>query len=251
MNIFDSHLHIIDKRFPIQENNGYLPDYFSVTDYLDRVNKLDIKGGVVVSGSFQGFDQTYLVDALEKLGNNFVGVTQLPYDTSNEEINKLHKLGVQAVRFNVRRGGSEDLSKLAYFSQQVYDLVGWHTELYISSIQLKGISSVVETLPAVSVDHLGLTKSGLSTLFELVDKGVKVKATGFGRTDFDPVAVIQEIHSINQEALMFGTDLPSTRAKRKFENTDVAMIIQALGKEEAEKVLFSNGFNWYRGRRTP
>src|SRR5690625_7612143 len=117
MNIFDSHLHIINKGFPIQENHGYLPDYFSVTDYLDRVHKLNIKGGVVVSGCFQGFDQTYLVYALEKLGNVFVGVTQLPYATRNEEIVALAKLGVRALRFIVRVAESEDLSQLALFSQ--------------------------------------------------------------------------------------------------------------------------------------
>ena len=35
-------------------------------------------GGAVVSGSFQGFDQSYLLDALDQLGPSFVGVTQLP-----------------------------------------------------------------------------------------------------------------------------------------------------------------------------
>ena len=45
--------------------------------------------------------------ALGELGPRFVGVTQLPADTADAEIVRLHASGVRAVRFNVRRGGSE------------------------------------------------------------------------------------------------------------------------------------------------
>ena len=39
---------------------------------------LDVAGGAVVSGSFQAYDQTYLVDALQRLGDGFVGVAKVP-----------------------------------------------------------------------------------------------------------------------------------------------------------------------------
>ncbi|MHA7292125.1 hypothetical protein ACX80V_21180 [Arthrobacter sp. MDT3-24] len=55
--IFDSHFHIIDSRFPLVRNNGYLPPEFTVSDYLRAVSDLGVTGGVVVSGSFQAFDQ--------------------------------------------------------------------------------------------------------------------------------------------------------------------------------------------------
>jgi len=66
--IFDSHFHIIDKRFPLVPNEGYLPDEFSCEDYLGRTKSFHLAGGAIVSGSFQAFDQTYLMDALQKLG---------------------------------------------------------------------------------------------------------------------------------------------------------------------------------------
>ncbi|SFL44710.1 Predicted metal-dependent hydrolase, TIM-barrel fold [Gracilibacillus orientalis] len=245
MQIFDSHLHIIDTRFPLIENKGYIPDAFTSQDYLDSVNNLNVVGGAVVSGSFQEFDQTYLIDALQTLGENFVGVTQLPYDTTDDEIIKLNKLGVRALRFNVNRGGSEDISRLDYFARRVYELVNWHTELYINSNSLKEIATTVEKLPAVSIDHLGLSKNGFSTLLSLVDKGVKVKASGFGRIDFDPGEAIRKIHSINPDALMFGTDLPSTRAKRPFEVSDIELVYKVLEDEQVNKVLYKNAVNWY------
>ncbi|NOZ83768.1 MAG: 2-pyrone-4,6-dicarboxylate hydrolase, partial [Epsilonproteobacteria bacterium] len=66
--VFDSHFHIIDKNFPLVPNQGYLPDNFSVEDYKKRTENYNIVGGAVVSGSFQAFDQTYLLAALKKLG---------------------------------------------------------------------------------------------------------------------------------------------------------------------------------------
>ncbi len=78
--VFDAHLHIIDPRFPLEP--GYRPPAFTVADYRERTAELGITGGAVVSGSFQGHDQTYLLDALERLGPGFAGVTQLPATTS-------------------------------------------------------------------------------------------------------------------------------------------------------------------------
>ncbi|WP_042354655.1 amidohydrolase family protein [Bacillus rubiinfantis] len=245
MKIFDSHLHIIDNRFPLLPNHGYLPNYFSCQDYRKSTEKLNIVGGAIVSGSFQGFDQSYLSDAIQTLGDNFVGVTQLPYDTSDEEIIRLNQLGVRALRFNVNRGGSEEILCLDYFASRVYELVRWHTELYINSKQLPELTSIIENLPAVSIDHLGLSKDGFSTLLSLVAKGVRVKATGFGRIDFDPQEAIKAIHNINPDALMFGTDLPSTRAKRPFQLTDIDLIINTLGEKQAERVLYRNAVKWY------
>lgn len=245
MKFFDAHLHIINPRFPLIENQGFMPEAFTSNDYLKSVECFNVVGGAVVSGSFQAFDQSYLIDALQTLGEKFVGVTQLPHDTSDERIIELSKLGVRALRFNMNRGGSEDLSRLDYFSRRVHELVNWHTELYINSRDLTEIEEKVAKLPAVSVDHLGLSKEGFPTLLSLVEKGIKVKATGFGRIDFDAAEAIQIIYSINPDALMFGTDLPSTRAKVPFQHSDVSLIYQALEEDQAENVLYRNALKWY------
>ncbi|WP_107925179.1 amidohydrolase family protein [Lysinibacillus parviboronicapiens] len=245
MKIFDTHLHIINPTFPLYENQGYLPDAFTCEDYLHAVSDLNVVGGAIVSGSFQQFDQCYLIDALQNLGENFFGVTQLPYDTKDDDIIKLNELGVKALRFNVNRGGSEDISRLDYFARRVHELVNWHTELYINGNDLPAIIKVVEKLPAVSIDHLGLSKAGLPNLFNLVDKGVRVKATGFGRIDFNADEAIRAIYAINPDALMFGTDLPSTRAKRPFQYSDIERIKSCLGEEAAQKVLYKNALDWY------
>lgn len=243
--IFDAHLHIIDPRFPVTPNQGYLPASFTALDYVKSVENFEVTGGAIVSGSFQGFDQSYLLDALDTLGSRFAGVTQLPADTPDEEILRLHDKGVRAVRFNVMRGGSETLRRLDHFARRINDLAGWHAELYIDSQDLGELKHTISQLPAVSIDHLGLSKRGFPELLKLVDQGIKVKATGFGRVDFEPADAIRLIHKLNPEALLFGTDLPSTRAKRAFQASDVTLIQEALGEQEAEKVLYRNALAWY------
>lgn len=84
--LFDSHCHIIDHRFPIIPAQGYTPPHFPIDDYLAQTRPLGVTAGAVVSGSFQGNDQTYLMDVLPKLGPNWVGVTQIPNGCPGTEI---------------------------------------------------------------------------------------------------------------------------------------------------------------------
>lgn len=249
LSIFDSHFHIIDGRFPLAPNDGYLPDDFSCVDYLARTEALNVVGGAVVSGSFHAFEQNYLLAALHRLGPRFVGVTQLPAGTTDAEIQTLAQAGVRALRFNLRRGGSEGVEKLESMARRVYDLAGWHVELYVDSRDLPELFDTLTRLPAVSIDHLGLSGAGFPTLLKLVERGVRVKASGFGRIDFDPVQALRDVAAANPEALMFGTDLPSTRARRPFLDSDVDLVVAALGPKLAEKALYGNAAAFYRPYR--
>lgn len=244
--IFDAHLHIIDPRFPLVANGGYLPPAFDCGNYLQRMRDYPLVGGAIVSGSFQAFDQSYLLDALEQLGPGFAGVTQLPVNTTDDELLALNAAGVRAIRFNLRRGGSENIDHLERMALRVHELAGWHTELYVDGRDLVGLFETIRALPAVSIDHLGLSWAGFKTLLKLAEQGVHVKATGFGRLDFDPVPALRDIYAVNPEALMFGTDLPSTRAPRPFADTDARLVIEALGPRAAQRVLHDNAIRFYR-----
>lgn len=244
--MFDAHLHIIDPRFPLVENDGYLPPAFTVDDYRRRVVSLGVAGGAIVSGSFQGFDQTYLRDALTRLGPGFVGVTQVPATITDEEITDLDTAGVRAVRFNLRRGGSADLADLDRLARRVDHVAGWHAELYIDARNLPELAPTLAALPSVSLDHLGLHRDGFQHVLRLVDRGVKVKATGFGRVELDPAQAMSAIVAANPEALMAGTDLPSTRAQRPFTDEDIDVIAAAVGDEHLDAVLWGNAAAFYR-----
>jgi predicted TIM-barrel fold metal-dependent hydrolase len=244
--VFDSHFHIIDRRFPLVPNDGYLPGDFTCADYLQRTAKLSLAGGAIVSGSFQALDQSYLIDALATLGPAFVGVTQLPASVPDAEVLRLDGLGVRAVRFNLKRGGSEKVEHLERLAQRVFDLAGWHVELYVDSRDLPDLKDTLLRLPAVSIDHLGLAREGFATLLTLAEGGIHVKATGFGRVDFDVAAALRQLTGANPHALMFGTDLPSTRAPRPYADEDLTLVLEALGEDLGRKALCDNALAFYR-----
>lgn len=243
--IFDSHFHIIDPRFPLIENEGYIPSPFTVNDYFNRISGLNVQGGAVVSGSFQGFDQSYLIATLKQLGPTYVGVTQLAATASDEEILSLHAAGVCAVRFNLHRGGSEHLRNLERFAHRVYELVGWHVELYVANRDLLELEQRIRLLPKVSVDHLGLSMDGFQVLLRLVEQGLRVKATGFGRVDFNVPAALRDIWHRNQNSLLFGTDLPSTRSAVPFSIGDIHVLLDTIGDEGASRILRDNALGFY------
>ena len=247
--LFDSHFHIIDRRFPLTSNNGYLPDDLTCKDYLTHLSGYDLRGGAIVSGSFQAFDQSYLLDVLHTLGPLFVGVTQLPATVSDQEILDLDGSGVRAVRFNLKRGGSGDERHLDDMARRVHELAGWHVELYVDARELDGLFETLVELPAVSIDHLGLSKEGFGTLLRLAERGVRVKATGFGRVDFAVTTALRELYAANPACLMFGTDLPSTRSPRPYRDEDYLLVIDTLGEEAARAVLYDNAAAFYRVSR--
>ena len=248
---FDAHFHIIDKRFPLIPNQGYLPEAYTIDDYRRGIASDQILGGAVVSGSFQGFEQGYLINALSQLGDGFVGVTQIPSSYSDSQIVDLHGHGVRAIRFNLYRGPKHiDSSELLELALRVWELCRWHVELYLDSTQLQALSSLLERLPLFSIDHLGLNRDGISNILHWVQEGAHIKATGFSRCDFDVGKLVQMIYQTNPDSLIFGTDLPSTRAPQPYSRSDAdsleSKILEIGGKPE--RVFLSNAQHLYINR---
>jgi predicted TIM-barrel fold metal-dependent hydrolase len=244
--LFDSHLHIIDHRFPIIPNQGYTPPHYSLADYRQQVKPLGVAAGAVVSGSFQGYDQTYLIDTLSQLGPGWAGVTQIPVDTSDTEIARLGALGVRAVRFNILRGLTDNIDEIVALATRCHAVAGWHCEFYVDAAALKPHIARLSKLPQIAIDHLGMTEAGVPVLLELVAAGCKVKATGFGRTKVDIPKTLERIARQDPAALVFGTDLPSTRADRPFLTSDIDLIEQMLGPELSRRTFWDNALALYR-----
>lgn len=233
MRIFDAHFHIVDARFPLVANEGYLPDPFTVDDYRARFP--EAAGGAVVSGSFQAYDQTYLVDALRRLGPTFVGVAQVPPEIADAEVLSLREAGVRAFRANLYRGTAPpDIARLA---RRLDELAGWHLEVYGDPRALPpGLNP-----DRLVIDHLGMTPDALPELLRLVNSGTRVKATRFGALSHDIPAALREIAAANPGALLFGTDLPGTRAPRVYEPRDLELVLEVAG----ERAIFTNAAETY------
>jgi predicted TIM-barrel fold metal-dependent hydrolase len=245
--LFDAHLHIVDPRFPLTPSQGYLPPTFTVADYLSLAKPLGVMGGAVVSGSFQAFDFGYLEDALARLGPGFAGVVQLPLDTRAGEIRRLDVLGVRAVRFNLRRNLQGDLQAMLALAQRAHEAAGWHSEIYLDAAEIPSLRGWLDELPAVCIDHLGLSRAGLAHLSGLAERGAWVKASGFGRLDFPAAGALAALCSAAPGRVLWGSDLPGTRASRPFHRRDLDLIADALADPAlTRRVLRDNALDLYR-----
>ncbi|MCE5292300.1 MAG: amidohydrolase family protein [Nocardiaceae bacterium] len=243
--MFDAHMHVIDPRFPLVANSGYLPEPYTIADYQADMAGLDVQGGAVVSGSFQVTHEDWMRAALEELGPSWVGVIALDMDATDDEIVQLNSIGVRAMRLNLKRFPG-DIATLTRQAKRAHEIAGWHAEIYVDGSILESLRPVLARLPAITIDHLGLDESALSFLLELVNRGAHVKASGFGRAEHpDLVKTLRQIHSVNPHALVFGSDLPSTRAARAFQRSDLDIIREAVG-DDADMVFDTNARELYR-----
>jgi predicted TIM-barrel fold metal-dependent hydrolase len=244
--VFDSHCHIIDPRYPIIENQGYIPPPYTLNDYRQQTVPLGVSSGAIVSGSFHGFDQSYLKATLAILGPQWVGVTQVPNSITDQEVLELTNLRVRALRFNIFRGRVDSVDEIVSFANRVHQLGNWHAEIYADAAALAPHVAKLSKLPKIVIDHLGMTEKGLPVLLDLVDAGACVKATGFGRVNMNVPKMLEAVARRSPNALVFGTDLPSTRAKRPFDVRDITLIKDVLGKSLSDLVFWNNPRNLYR-----
>jgi hypothetical protein len=132
---------------------------------------------------------------------------------------RLDAAGVRTVRFNLYRGGSETLDNLKGLASRVHEVAGWHAELYAESKDLLDLGAHLAALPKMAIDHFGMMREGYPALLRLVERGAKVKATGFRRIDLDVPTALKEVAAADPAAFLCGTDLPGTRAVRPFEES--------------------------------
>ncbi len=106
-------------------------------------------------------------------------------------------------------------------------------------------------LPRVSVDHLGMTITPVSTLQRLLAHGIAIRVTEFGRIEYNRdqlTALLPQLYKENPEGLLFGTDLPATRVRYRFSRADLQLIATVFDHDQAaiNRVLWKNGQLWYQ-----
>jgi predicted TIM-barrel fold metal-dependent hydrolase len=144
---------------------------------------------------------------------------------SDDEVLSLDAAGVRAVRFTLARGGALDVD----LALRVHQLAGWHAEVYATD--LPAHEERLRQLPRLVVDHLGMNPEGLAVAVRL---GAMIKATPRYAGD---------LRAVRPERLMFGSDLPGTRAERTFAPADLDVIAGITNSGLAD-----NARAWYRPR---
>ena len=245
--LIDAHFHVFDPRYPLPGNDGYMPPDFTVQDYRAATAGFDLRGGVVVAASTHGLDPDPLVVAVGELGPGFVAVINADPTLSDEALRTLAGAGVRGLRHNLYRGVAASLEDELFLAERAWSVAGMHTQIYADAALLRPcVGRLAKLGPRLVIDHLGMTEAGLPVVLDLVEAGAKVKATGFGRVAMDVPRALEWIAARSAWALMFGTDLPSTRAARPFQASDIALLQDVLGPDLTDLALHGNAAAYYR-----
>jgi predicted TIM-barrel fold metal-dependent hydrolase len=64
--------------------------------------------------------------------------------------------------------------------------------------------------------------------------------------DFNVPIALKDLYAANPQCLMFGSDLPSTRAARSYSDNDFRLVVDTLGDQAARRVFLENALDFYR-----
>ena len=244
--LFDAHFHIFSPKYTLRPNNKFTPEYFEVENYRKRMAAVRLVGGTLITSSFQMDDDSYIKPTLKQLGKNYVAVISPPSDLTATNIRRLNSIGVRAIRINLFRSNLLTPRKIKEIADKVNEIAGWHSEFYLDAKQLKQLKPLLINLPCCCIDHLGIEKEALADILQLAACGVYVKASGFGRTNHNIESALHAIWRANPHALLFGSDLPSTRAKRSFSDYDIQLIKDCFDQQAANKIFYENAYRLYK-----
>lgn len=247
---WDCHAHVIGdpSRYPLSPGRSYDPLTAPLDQYLAMLNRHGIAHGVLVQPSVYGFDNSCLLDALDRAGGRLLGVAVPPPDSTTREFEAMHRRGVRGVRCNLLNPGGLAPETVIGWQPMLREL-GWHIELHIAIEAIADLRAFLERfdIPVV-IDHMGRPKSyGLdpaaaqpSQLVDLVRAGrcfaklsapYRLSAEPPPWRDVAPLA--RALLAANAAACLWATDWPHTDTEVRFDE-DVLFEVLADWCPEAD-----------------
>ncbi|URI06975.1 amidohydrolase family protein [Aquincola tertiaricarbonis] len=155
----DAHCHVFGPgdRFPYAPERKYTPCDASREQLFALRDHLGFARNVIVQATCHGADNGALLDALAHSQGRARGVVTVRRSVTDDELQRMHALGVRGVRFNfVRRlvdfTPRDELMEIAARIQPL----GWHVVVYFEAADLAELWDFFTTLPTpVVVDHMG------------------------------------------------------------------------------------------------
>ena len=151
----DTHLHFYNAKFPSAPRALMTPPDAWVDDYCLIQNRLNLERVVAVQPTTYGTDNSCQLEAMKSFGKNARGVMVADTSTSDEELDRLTRLGVRGVRFHMLPGGALPWDILEEMAARVHNF-GWHVQLQMNGRELPDREEMLKRLPCdLVVDHVG------------------------------------------------------------------------------------------------
>jgi predicted TIM-barrel fold metal-dependent hydrolase len=226
----DAHIHIYDSRFPVAPNATLRPPDASVDEYRLLQQRLGASRVVIVTPSTYGTDNSCTLDAVAQFGLKVArAVAVVDASVSDAELERLDRLGVRAIRFNlVMRGGTTSIDMLEPLSRRVHEL-GWHVQIHMMADQIAESEALFARLASpILFDHrgrippdAGVSHPAFAVIRKLLDAGrawVKLSSayqdSKIGPPSYaDVTPVAKAFAQAAPERMLWGTDWPHPTEK--------------------------------------
>jgi 2-pyrone-4,6-dicarboxylate lactonase len=235
---WDCHAHIIDDpaRYPLAKQRSYDPPRALLDDYLTMLDRFGIERGFLVQPSVYGFDNSCMLDALDRADGRLLGIAVPSPETTHAELEALHRRGVRGVRCNLLYAGGLDIPSALQW-QPALRALDWHVVLHLALEDVDDVRALVErfTVPVV-VDHMGRPAPGrtdpsvpqMRNVIELVREGacfVKLSAPYRLSHEAPPwrdvVPLARALAAANPDACLWGSDWPHTDTHASVRTVDL------------------------------
>ncbi|KQB53223.1 GntR family transcriptional regulator [Pseudomonas endophytica] len=255
----DTHAHVICddfERYPLVSDRSYTPPPAPEGLYLDVLRRIGIQRGVLVQPSVYGTDNRYMLDVLKRHQEQLRGVAVINEQIGDEELAKMHALGVRGVRINVLFRGGVNLDAMEHLANRVADL-GWHMQFLIDVRYLSELEARIAKLPCpVVIDHLGhfpahlgVKEPGFEALLRNVSEhGWWVKLSGAYRLSdqqpeyADTDALAHALLDTAPERMVWGSDWPHVALESP---PDTGLLLERLhawapSERQRQRILVDN-----------
>jgi 2-pyrone-4,6-dicarboxylate lactonase len=263
----DAHCHVFGPgdQFPFAPERKYTPCDASREQLFALRDFLGFEKNVVVQATCHGADNSALLDVLEHSEGRARGVVTVRPDISENELARMHSLGVRGVRFNyVKR--LVDPKPDDYYRGIIEKIkpLGWHVVLYFEPADLLERWDFFTSLGVpVVVDHMGrpdVTKPVDNADFALFQKFMREndvwakvscpdRLTKTGSPFYaDVVPFAREIVEEFPDRVLWGTDWPHPNMKSEMPDDGILVDYVpsiAVSPELQKKLLVNNPNNLY------
>ena len=265
----DTHCHVFGpaERFPYAANRRYTPPDASAEKLAALHRHLGISCAVLVQASAHGTDNRAMLDAIARDPDRRRGVAMVDASIADQDLEKLARGGVRAVRYNFVRhlGGAPDYGVIRAMARRIASF-GWHLVLHLDAEDLVEHDAFLRSLeiPFV-IDHMGrvnasggITQPPFQRLLDLMRTPLAwVKVSGAERVSSDPrvyadaIPFARELVAAAPDRVLWGTDWPHPNVRAMPDDGDLVDLVPQLIPEAASraKVLVDNPARLYWSAR--
>ncbi len=229
----DCHFHVFEdpQTYPYTANRSYTPSLAPWAAFQKMNDTIGADRAVLVHPSVYGYDHRTLYDTMQAHSDRLRAVGVLAADTSEAEIERLHKAGTRGARVNILFAGGNQLSDAEALAKRIKPF-GWHIQFLVDVSAQPDIPAWAAKLDVpVVFDHFGhpstpdVRNAGFQNMCALVKEGTAwVKLSGAYRVvdAADNWAAIRPfvdaMLATRTDRLVWGTDWPHPNIPKPMPN---------------------------------